>query len=97
MIRQSVVFFFRSTIFDTFSLAHKKEAVWPDGTHPMFMSSCQNFRPRAPFFFLAKVPFWAFFLIQKGVWPYRYAYDVPLVTLILNVYRFVELTPTVQV
>ena len=45
-----------------------------------------NFRPVVPFFLLAKVPFLAFFLIQKGVWPYRYAYDIPFATLILNIY-----------
>ena len=28
-----------------------------------------------------------------GVWPYRYAYDIPLVTLILNIYGFVGLVP----
>ena len=27
------------------------------------------------------------------MWPYRYAYNVPLVTLILNMYGFVGLTP----
>ena len=83
-------FFFRSTILDIFNLTHKEEDVWPDGTHPMLFaeSSCicmPSFRPVAPFFFLSKVPFFFFFLVLKGVWPYRYAYDVPLVTLILNV------------
>ena len=34
-----------------------------------------------------------FFSIQKGVWPYRYANDVPLVTLILNIYGFVGPAP----
>ena len=54
------------------------------------VSAYPSFRLVAPFFllfFLAKVPFWfLFFLIQKGVWPYRHAYDAPLVTLILNIY-----------
>ena len=56
-----------------------------------------KFRPVAPFFFLATVPF--FFLCffwggggggnKKGVWPYRYAFDVPLVTLIPNIYIYI--------
>ena len=29
------------------------------------------------------------FFIEKGVWPYRYAYDIPMVMLILNIYGFV--------
>ena len=60
------------------------------------VSACQSFRPVAPFFFLVKIPFLVcvfFFKIQKGVWPYRYAYDVPLVTLLLNIYGFVGLAP----
>ena len=43
--------------------------------------ACQNFSPSI---FLEKVPFLAY-LIQKGVWPYSYARDIPLVTLILNI------------
>ena len=45
--------------------------------------------------FLAKVQFLALknIYIQKGVWPYRYTYDSPLVTLILNIYDFVGLAP----
>ena len=35
----------------------------------------------------------SFLKIQKLVWPYRYAYDVPLVTLILNIYGFLGLAP----
>ena len=35
-------------------------------------------------------------LYQKGVWPYRHAHDVPLVTLILNIYGFVGLTLIIQ-
>ena len=58
------------------------------------MVACQSFRTAAPFFFLAKAPFLAF-LIQNRVWPYRDAYDVSLVTLILNIY--VGLTLIVQV
>ena len=46
--------------------------MWPDGTHPMLFaeSSCvcmPSFRPVAPFFFLGKVPFLAFFNIERGV------------------------------
>ena len=52
------------------------------------VSTCQSFMPRAPSFFLAKLPFFGFFLIQKVMWPYRYAYGVPLVTVILNIYIF---------
>ena len=55
------------------------------------VSICQSFRPLTPFFFLTKVPFLAFFLEYRKVWPYRHAYDVPLVTLILNIYGFVGL------
>ena len=58
------------------------------------ISACQSFRPVATSFFQEKLPILAF-LIQEGVWPYRYAYDVSLVTLILNVYGFVGLTSTV--
>ena len=31
--------------------------------------------------------------MQKRVCPYRYAYDVPLVKLVLNIYGFVGLAP----
>ena len=55
------------------------------------MSACQNFRPIAPFFCGKSIIF--FPLIQKGVWPYRYAYDGPLVTLILNIFGFMVLAP----
>ena len=47
--------------------------MWPHGTHPMLFtgSSCvcmPSFRPVAPFFFLAKVPFLAiFFNTERGV------------------------------
>ena len=48
--------------------------MWPDGTHPMlFAVICMpSFRPIAPVFFLAEVPFLASFLIHKGVWPQRH-------------------------
>ena len=49
------------------------------------MSACQSYRPVASLNFQVK--------IQKGAWPYRYAHDVPLLTLILNIYRFVDLAP----
>ena len=42
-----------------------------------------------------KLRFLSYFgLIQthKGVWPYRHSYNSPLVTLILNFYRFVNVT-----
>ena len=66
---------FRSTIFGIFSLAHKKEEVWLDGTHPMLFADpsfvyMQSFRPVILFFFLAKLPLWLFssFLnIERGV------------------------------
>ena len=61
------------------------------------MSACQSCKPVAPFFFLAKVPFWAsssFFFL--GVWSYRYAYDVPLVTLILKIYGFLHPTSSMN-
>ena len=48
------------------------------------MSACQCFRPAASFFF-------GFFNIVRGVAIYKYAYDIPLVTLILNIYGFVGL------
>ena len=58
------------------------------------VSACQSFRPRAPFIFSVKnTIFGSFFLIQKELWPYRYAYHVPLVTLILNMYGFLGLAP----
>ena len=41
----------------------------------------------APFFFLGKDTIFSF-LIQEGVWPYRYAHVIPLVTLILKIYGF---------
>ena len=64
--------FLRSTIFDIFSLTHKEEEVWPDGTHPMLFaeSSCvcvPSFWPVAPYFSLQKFHFFLAFLIQKGL------------------------------
>ena len=62
------------------------------------MSACQSFRSVAPFFlfFWKKyhICFVLFFDTEK-VWPYRHAYDIPLVTLILNIYiyGFVDLAP----
>ena len=55
-------------------------------------------------FFMAKVPFFFFIYKKKknyytkGVWPYRHAYDVPLMTLILYIYiyGFVGLTSSVN-
>ena len=60
MIRSK--FFFKKHHFWNFSLTHKEEEVWPDGTHPTFFteSSCvstPSFRFVAPSFFLAKVHF----------------------------------------
>ena len=80
-------FIFRSIIFDIFSLTHKEEEVWPYGTNPMLfaeqvVSASQSFRTIAPFIFFWKKNF-------LGVWPYRYTFDVRLVTLILNIYGFV--------
>ena len=66
----------------------------PSNPQSQVVSACQRFRPVAPFFFLAKVPFLPLkmFLkkIQKGVWPYRYA----LVTLIIYIYGLVCLAPS---
>ena len=50
---------FRSTIFDIFSLTHKEEKVWLDGTHSMLFeeSSCvcmSSFGPVASFIFSVK-------------------------------------------
>ena len=54
-------------------------------------SAYQSFRPVAPLSYLAKVTFFGFLNTKRG-WPYRHAYDIPLVTLILNIYEFVGLT-----
>ena len=50
----------------------------------------------AQLFFLVKVPFLAVLKIKNGVWAYRHAHDVTLVTLILNIYGFVGLTSSVN-
>ena len=58
-----------------FSLTHKEQEVWQDGTHPKLFeeSSCvcmPSFRPVDPFLFLAKVPFLAFYkkkYTERGV------------------------------
>ena len=55
-----------------------------------------SFKSVAPFFLSSRSTIFGFFIIQKGVWPYRYAEDIPLVTLILNIYRFVGLTSSVN-
>ena len=73
----------------------------PNVVHRVKLSvHAKNFRPLIPLFFLTEVPFFGFvffaFLIQKKVWPYKCAYDVPLVTLILNIYEFVDLTSNFQ-
>ena len=67
--------------------------MWLDGNTPCYLQSqvvseCLNFRPIAPILFSGET---TSFLVQKGVWPYRYADDIPLVTLILNVYVLVGL------
>ena len=95
MIRSKCIF--GNIFLYIFSLIHKKEVVWPDGPTPCYsqsqiVSAYQSFRSVAPLFFLAKVPFLAF-SNTKRVWSYRYAYDIQLVTLILNKYGFVGLAP----
>ena len=105
MIRSKCCFFLFLEVpfLAFFSLTHKEEEVWPDGTHHMLFAESSyicmlKFRSVAPFFFLAKVPFWLFFfffffLILEGVWLYSHAHDVPLVTLILNICGFVGVAP----
>ena len=68
--------FFRSTIFSIFSFTHEEKEVWPDGTHPMLFaeSSCvcmPSFRPVAPFFFQAKVPFAVLLFVVVVFFKYR--------------------------
>ena len=41
-----------------------------------------SFRSDSPYF-LAKVSFSAFFVIQKGMWTYTYAHNITLVTLLV--------------
>ena len=74
--------------------------MWPDGTHPLifYRMKCvciPSIRSIAPFFLPGKSIIFSF-LIQKWVWPYRHAHDIHLVILILNIYGFVGLSPTVQ-
>ena len=76
--------------------------MWPDRTHPMLSaeSSCvcmPKFQVCSPIHFSGKSTIFGFFEMQKRAWPYRYIYDVPLVTLILNIYGFVVMTSTIQV
>ena len=57
--------------FDIFSLTHKEEEVWPDGTHPILfaesvVSACQSFRLVAPFFFSGKSTTFRFFLEHRS-------------------------------
>ena len=53
--------------------------------------SIYGFVGLVPLFFLVKVTFLAIFLnIERGVWLYRHAHDVTLVTLILNIYIWVR-------
>ena len=68
--------FFRSTIFLHFSLTHKEEEVWPDGTHPMLFAesscACMPFRPVVPFYsgkitIFVSFAIVVFFNIEKGV------------------------------
>ena len=87
------------TIFDIISLTHKEEKLWPDGIHPMLFaeSSCvcmPKFYACSSILFSGESTIFVFcFLIQEGVWPYKYAYDIPLMTKILNIYGFVGLAP----
>ena len=66
--------------------------MWPDGTHPMLFaeSSCvgvPKFQACSSILFSGKSTIFDFKKTKQiGVWPYRYAYDVPLVTLIPNIY-----------
>ena len=63
----------------------------PCYSHSQVVYVCQSFRPIS--FFSGKSPVLGFLLNTEGVWPYRYAHDVPLVTLILNIHGFVGLAP----
>ena len=75
----------------------KKEEVWPDDIHPMFsqrqvVSVCLGFRLAVTFFFLAKVPHFAFLNIER-VSVKLHTYVISLLKLILNKYRFVGGAP----
>ena len=54
-----------------------------------------SFRSAAPFFFLVEVPLLALFNTERCV-ANRHARDIPLVTLILNIYVLVGLTASVN-
>ena len=61
----------RNKIFDTFSLTHKEEDVWPDRTHPMLFaeSSCvcmPSSRPVALFFFSGESTIFGFYECRNG-------------------------------
>ena len=76
MIRSKCCFFVvGSTIFAIFSLTHREEEVWLDGTHPMLFaeSNCvcmPKFKPVDLFFFffffLSTVSFFVSSLYRKG-------------------------------
>ena len=55
-----------------------------------------SFKPVAPFFFMAKVPFCFVYLYRKGCGHVDMLMRFPWVTLILNIYQLVGLNSTVQ-
>ena len=66
----------------------------PDGTHPKLFaeSSCvciPKFYACSSILFYGTNTIFGFLGVQKVMWPYRYAYDVPLVALILNIYIYI--------
>ena len=68
---------------------HKEEVVWPDGTHPMSYGEwiiiwMTHFKSVAPLLYSGKSTIFGIF-IWKRVWPYKYADDIPQVTLFLNI------------
>ena len=72
--------------------------MWQDGIHPILFAelSCvcmAKFSSCSSIHFSGKSTIFGFFKIQNQMWPYRYAYEVPLGTLILNIYGFVGLAP----
>ena len=62
--------------------------MWSDKTHTMLFAVKLCLHDKVLglqlFFFSGKSTTFGF-LVQKGVWSYRYAYDIPLVALILNI------------
>ena len=59
--------FLLSAIFDIFSLTHKNEVVWSDGTQPMLFAesgrvTCQSVMPVAASFFSVISTVFGFFL-----------------------------------